>query len=379
MDLMPYFMSRLEHVSRLDIVRDQYFSNSLKEYTRKVRGEGTRRRVLENTAIPKNWAGFLRNSDNKKELFCFLAEKISKLNSGSKEVYTTHLNDVLTAHEYDDSINEIKPCNHEEADTRMFLHVAHAAKHGHQKVSIRTVDTDVVVLAVAQIQHLQISELWIEFGIGKHYRFIPAHLVALSMGPERASALPFFHALTGCDTTSAFCGIGKKTAWDAWEIFPQVITVFSSLSKNLCEIDHSLLDKLEHFVVLLYSKTCEAERVNEARQELFARGRSVENIPPTQGALIQYVYRAAFQAGYIWGQALVPQQQLPSPSNWGWEETQDGWMAKWTTLPEASTVCNELLRCGCKKSCQGLCKCFRAKLKCTFLCACAGHCSRQEP
>ena len=119
--------------------------------------------------------------------------------------------------------------------------------------------------------------------------------------------------------------------------------------------------------------------MNEARQELFARGRSVENIPPTQGALIQHVYRAAFQAGYIWGQALVPQQQLPSPSNWGWEETQDGWMAKWTTLPEASTACNELLRCGCKKSCQGLCKCFRAKLKCTFLCACAGHCSRQEP
>ena len=99
------------------------------------------------------------------------------------------------------------------------------------------------------------------------------------MGPERASALSFFHALTGCDTTSAFCGIGKKTAWDAWEIFPQVTTVFFSLSKNLCEINHSLLDKLEHFVVLLYSKTCEAERVNEARQELFARGRSVENIP----------------------------------------------------------------------------------------------------
>ena len=181
----------------MDIVWDQYFSNSLKEYTRKVRGEGTRRRVLENTAILKNWAGFLRNSDNKTELFCFLAEKISKLNSGSKEVYTTHLNDVLTAHEYDDSINEIKPCNHEEADTRMFLCVTHAAKHGHQKVNIWTVDTDVVVLAVTQIQHLQISELWIEFGIGKHYRFIPAYLVALSMGPERASALPVFHALTG--------------------------------------------------------------------------------------------------------------------------------------------------------------------------------------
>ena len=49
-------------------------------------------------------------------------------------------------------------------------------------------------------------------------------------------------------------------------------TVFSSLSKNLCKIIDSSLDKLEHFIVLLYSKTSEVERVNEARQELFARG-----------------------------------------------------------------------------------------------------------
>ena len=212
MDLIPYFNSRLEHVSRLDIVWDQYLPNSLKEHTRKVRGEGTRRRVLDSAVIPKNWAGFLRNSDNKKELFCFISQRVSMLSSGSKEVYTTHLDDVLTAHHPDDCLDEIAPCNHEEADTRMLLHVAHASKHGHQKVSLRTVDTDVVVLAVAQFQnnYLQLSELWIEFGTGKHYRFIPAHSVALSMGPERASALPFFHAFTGCDTTSAFCGIGKK-------------------------------------------------------------------------------------------------------------------------------------------------------------------------
>ena len=149
MDLIPYFNSRLEHVSRLDIVWDQYLPNSLKEHTRKVRGEGTRRRVLDSTVIPKNWAGFLRNSDNKKELFCFISQRVSMLSSGSKEVYTTHLDDVLTAHHPDDCLDEIAPCNHEEADTRMLLHVAHASKHGHQKVSLRTVDTDVVVLAVA--------------------------------------------------------------------------------------------------------------------------------------------------------------------------------------------------------------------------------------
>ena len=36
MNLIPYFLSRLEHVNRLDIVWDQYFSSSLKEHTHKV-------------------------------------------------------------------------------------------------------------------------------------------------------------------------------------------------------------------------------------------------------------------------------------------------------------------------------------------------------
>ena len=45
--------------------------------------------------------------------------------------------------------DEINPCNHEEADTQMLLHVVHATAHGHQKVSIQTVDTDVIVLAVS--------------------------------------------------------------------------------------------------------------------------------------------------------------------------------------------------------------------------------------
>ena len=65
-NLLPYFISKLQHVNRLDIVWDQYLPNNLKEHAHKVRGEGTRRWVLENMVIPKNWAEFLRNSDNKK-------------------------------------------------------------------------------------------------------------------------------------------------------------------------------------------------------------------------------------------------------------------------------------------------------------------------
>jgi len=72
----------------------------------------------------------------------------------------------------------------------------------------------VVVFAGAQFQHLQITEFWIEFGIGKHYLFIPAHLIPTCLGLDKAKALPFFHTNTGCDTTSAFAGVGKRTACD---------------------------------------------------------------------------------------------------------------------------------------------------------------------
>jgi len=44
-----------------------------------------------------------------------------------------------------------------------------------------------------------------------------------------------FHALTGCDTVSAFAGRGKRTAWTVWESFPE-------LTKALSEVNHEQTD-----------------------------------------------------------------------------------------------------------------------------------------
>ena len=43
----------------------------------------------------------------------------------------------------------INPCSLEDADARILLHCLHAAYCGYTKVAIRTVDTDVVVLAIS--------------------------------------------------------------------------------------------------------------------------------------------------------------------------------------------------------------------------------------
>ena len=132
--------------------------------------------------------------------------------------------------------------------------------------------------------------------------------------------------------------------------------------------------------MLLYSQTSDATQVNKARQKLlnFIKGTiSLENIPPTKGALVQHVCRAILKAGYIWGQTLISHSKsfLLQLIGVGKSLRMDGF----PNGQESDCLKqDELIHCGWKKSCQELCKCFRANFSCTTLCACVGHCGRQD-
>ena len=244
----------------------------------------------------------------------------------------------------------------------------------YNKVSIRTVDTDVVVLAITSAQRLGITELWVAFGAGKHFRFLPIHKLANALGPQRCIALPFFHALTGCDTVSFFGGKSKRSSWNTWKLYDSVTPAFCALAGTpSVQCIEQWLPLLERFVVLLCDRTSSLECVNEARKELFTKkGRTIDRLPPTQAAL-----RAAYQAGHCWAQLMIAAPEVPSPGDWGWKkkDQDQGWEAFWTTLPEATQACRELIRCGCKKECRGRCKCQKAALQCTALCNCGGYCN----
>ena len=73
---IPYLSSKLQTVSRLDLVWDRYIADSLKDSARSKRGKGVRRRVVGAAAIPGNWQNFLRVDTNKTELFKFLSQAI---------------------------------------------------------------------------------------------------------------------------------------------------------------------------------------------------------------------------------------------------------------------------------------------------------------
>jgi len=51
---------------------------------------------------------------------------------------------------------------------------------------VRTVVMDVVVIAVAKFQYISLSELWIEFGVGKCLKYLPVHDISHSIGEEKS-------------------------------------------------------------------------------------------------------------------------------------------------------------------------------------------------
>ena len=141
-----------------------------------------------------------------------------------------------------------------------------------------------------------------------------------------------------------------------------------------------ILPTIERFLILMYDKEIPDDSVNKARQTLFTqKGREIDKIPRTKDALRQHVIRAAYQAGHVWGQALLKAPQLPSPEEFGWkrENASAQWEVKWTNLPPAGAACRAVVKCRCVKGCRRQRKCVKENLPRTLLCKCGG-CQRHE-
>ena len=215
-----FILKQLESASRIDIVWDVYRKDSLKIATREKRGSGTRRKVFPSTHIPSNWQSFLDVDDNKAVLFSLLVQQAVTLPiEERKELNSTCGDRVLTSANRSD-LRSLEPCNHEDADTRLLVHVLDACSSGHRRILIRTNDADVAVLAVSAAENLLADEIWISYGTGKHLRHLAAHEITKKIGQQKAKAIPLFYAITGCDTVSCFGGKGKKTAWYVWNVYP---------------------------------------------------------------------------------------------------------------------------------------------------------------
>ena len=146
----------------------------------------------------------------------------------------------------------ISPTDHEEANTRMFVHCKHSSEQGFTNVLIHTVDSDVMMIEIHLFNEQHYETLWICFEnalpVMRYWAFWIKNFLA---------GLTFFHDFTGEDTVSAYQRHGKKTAWEIWLVTNDISNTFARLSipSNIIYDDGK---KLESFVIKMYNKTINA-------------------------------------------------------------------------------------------------------------------------
>ena len=87
--------------------------------------------------------------DKTKQFFCLITDSIA-MKKGDCSVVATKMEKTLS--NFSVVPINLQPCNHEEADTRMFMHVQDIYVQVYQKVNVAIVDTDVVRTALHAFQ-----------------------------------------------------------------------------------------------------------------------------------------------------------------------------------------------------------------------------------
>ena len=375
--LMAYYQ---QGCHRLDVVFDQYWQLSIKAGERKKRGEASALEVRihgASTPVPKQFQKYISNAANKVSLSAFLTEawvEMAKhlLPADKELVIGGGTTDGLLALSIKNGHCHEVPAldsDHEEADTRMLLHAQNASQDA-QRI-IQSPDTDVLLLCVTHYDEIGSDELWFRTGVKDRLRYIPAHKIVISLGPLICKALPAFHSLTGCDSTSALSRMGKKKAWKS--IIKNKVHQESLAGVGQSpDVDEETVKKAEAFMCSLYTiKNRIPATADEARYLLFCQ-KAQNNLllPPTSDSLLQHIKRANYQA-YVWRKALVSRQDLPSPAGHGWKIEDNAMCPHLMTKPPAPANILELTNCQCSTSlCTRNCSCSSNGLACTEACRC---------
>ena len=130
------------------------------------------------------------------------------------------------------------------------------------------------------------ADIWIGFGSKKSFRYYHVNTLYDDWGSQKCTAMPFFHALTGSDTTSQFLRHGKKAAWKTWGTYQEATEAFVIPADDpfvLVDESAKLFQCVERFICLLYEPSTDLNLVNDQRRELFnKKGKLMEALPPSQ-------------------------------------------------------------------------------------------------
>ena len=278
---------------------------------------------------------FLSSGKNKNALIKFLVTQWTETNLintiKDKELYLTNGNEVIKV------VNGI--CyqqvqlysNHEEADTRILLHVADASQ-SYSKCVVASPDTDVFVIMLSVNQYID-AELYFLTGTQSKKRMISISSVAeyidTDLNPKSIHrhlllrSLIGIHSFTGCDTVSSFAGKGKVKPFNLMVRYIEYIEAFANLGSTEV-ISNDYLQIFEEFVCQLYG-TQNATSINDLRYQMYCQSNgkiACEMLPPCQNVLHLHCKRANYQA-YVWRNCLQAQHEFPNLKYHGWATNED--------------------------------------------------------
>ena len=242
-------------MKRADIVFDIYKNLSIKSTARQTRGFERSLILSFKTPIPKNWQNFLRVNENKAELFELISDYITCIDC--YKIIVAAKNEKTLTNDTSTDLSDVWPCNHEEAEPCIILHILHQIRSKRRKVCKSTAGTDVIVIALStfyEISTVGLEELWVDFGVGVNRKWIAMHRLANSLSPPKCGAFPSWYELTGCDTVSSVHGSFST------EVFLALLnSVDGVLSDNS-------VSAIERFISLMYDKITYISNVNDCQR-----------------------------------------------------------------------------------------------------------------
>lgn len=342
--------------SCVHIVFDRYWSPSIKDYERLLRGGSNRYEYVisgPDQARTHDFAKELRNDKFKEALVLFL---ISHWQSNDVAAFIGNKIIILNyIHCYTYSVvdgNVVKTENpdffcpsHEEADTKI---VYHASKiNSDSTVVVKCSDTDIVVIMLGNFHKIS-AKIYIECGVSRSRHVIDVKALHTLLGLDLCKALPGFHAFTGCDYNAAFFRKGKQRPFKILAKNEEFQQAFASLGNTEIDINDAFV-KIEAFVCSMYGYEAQ-KKVNNVRYLMFLRNYKVKDtneafikaklknfdascLPPCYTELLQHMRRAHYIA-HIWNKSTLPDPIEFEPETYGWTLTEGKYDFQWFEGPQ---------------------------------------------
>ena len=190
-------------------------------------------------------------------------------------------------------------CNHEEANTRVLVHLLHALQSPSLGM-VYTGDTDVVIIFLSNFHHIKAlnpaAEIWISFKARMTTKMISLNTIATILGTIACKTMTVFHAFTGSDSASSFKFKGKRSCCTLMHKMLSLMEQFASVVDTPFQTSPRLREVATNFVCRLYSnESNEDSDVDLVRMRLFSqKTRDVERIPPTSDALDKHLKKGVF-------------------------------------------------------------------------------------